>query len=213
MLVEEMMQRELITIGLHDTVLAALTVAKANRIRHLPVVEGETLLGIVSDRDLRDVSPSVLCPSNPDVLEKTPVSRIMKTDVITVHPLDTMDEAARLMYQHHIGCLPVVSEGKLVGLITERDLLHTLVEMMGGTEPGSTLRVAIPHRPGTLADVAGIIRARGVNILGVLIAPAREEDRRVLVIRVQTIHPLGVARDIAAAGYQVLWPVLPEEGL
>ncbi|KKM08963.1 acetoin utilization protein AcuB [Clostridiales bacterium PH28_bin88] len=212
MLVEEVMQAKVIVLRPGDTVLHALQAAKAHRIRHLPVVEGEKLVGIVSDRDLRDVSPSVLCPERPELLETTRVEDIMKTRVITAHPLDTMDEAARLMYEHKIGCLPVVRGDEMVGIVTETDLLRALVELMGGAEPGSSLRVEVPHRPGSLAQVADIIQRHGVNLLSVLITPAKDSNNRILMIRVHTIAPQGLIRDINAAGYQVVWPLSLEAG-
>lgn len=212
MLVEELMQVKVISLHPGDSVLMALETAKTYRIRHLPVVEGGKLVGIVSDRDLRDVSPSVLCPERPEILETMRVRDIMKTRVITVHPLDTIDEAARLMYDHRIGCLPVVRGDEMVGIVTETDLLRAIVELMGGAEPGSSLRVEVPHRPGSLARVADIIQRHGVNLLSVLITPAKDSNHRVLMIRVQTIAPQALIREINAAGYRVVGPLSMEAG-
>lgn len=129
MIVEKLMTRKVITVHPEDTVLEALTVARTNRIRHVPVVEGKTLKGIVSDRDLRDVSPSVLASKDVHLLEGTLVKEIMHTDVITASPSDPVEEAARMLYEHRIGSLPVVVDGdQLVGIITHKDVLFCFVE-------------------------------------------------------------------------------------
>lgn len=208
MLVEELMTREVICLGPGDRVIDALRIAREKRIRHLPVTEGRRLVGIISDRDLRDVAPSTLVPGAPmDILENTLVGQIMHREVITAHPLDPVGEAARLLYEHRIGCLPVVKGEELVGIVTETDILRCLVELMGVVRPGSHLEVEVPDRPGGLATVASIIKEHGVNVISVLTVPAGRPGHRVLVFRLETIDLRNIAREVAAAGYRVVWPV------
>ncbi|HBT20346.1 MAG TPA: acetoin utilization protein AcuB [Peptococcaceae bacterium] len=208
-LVEDIMTRNVITATPEHSVMDTLKIARANRIRHVPIVEGNILKGVVSDRDLRDVSPSVLASMDLDLLEKTKVKDIMVTNVITVHPLDTVEDAARLLYENKIGCLPVVVEGNhLVGIVTDGDILFCFVEMMGVLERGSVIRVNIPDRPGTLAKVLEIISDHKVNIISIFMFPADEKKKgvREVILRLQTIDPSGIVKDIKELGYEIIWP-------
>lgn len=207
MLVEEIMSRELVSIGTEDTLARAWELIRQRRIRHLPVVEGTALVGILSDRDLRDASPSVLELRSRDFLEGTPVRTIMRPEVITLHPLETIEEAARLLYEHRIGCLPVVSRGELVGIVTETDILRSLVRMLGADRPGSHLEVAVPDRPGMLAEIAGMIKNHQVNISSVLTTPGQQEREKLLVFRLEIMDLRKIIKDIESAGYQVRQPL------
>lgn len=207
MLVEEIMKRDVITIGPEDTVHVALGKTKEYRIRHLPVVEGERLVGIVSDRDLRDVSPSYLLQKGDiDVLKSTKVREIMKCPVLTAHPLDGLDEAARIMYEYRIGCLPVVKGDKLVGIITDTDILRVLVEMVGTLEPGTTLEIEVPDRPGALAEVTLAIKKHGVNLCSVLMRNGYVPNTRLITAKLQTKNVSAVIEDIEQLGFKVLFP-------
>ncbi len=210
MLVEEIMSREPVTIGPGQTVRTAMALAKAKRIRHIPVTEGPRLVGLISDRDLRDAKPSILGSESDEFLDSTLVRDIMHTSVITVHPLDTIGEAARLLCEHRIGCLPVVKGGELAGIVTETDILRSLVSLTGVDRPGSQIEIEVDDRPGLLAEAAGIIKYHHINVISVLTTPARVPDRRVLVFRVGTIDPRQIISDFEAHGYQVRWAGQPQ---
>ncbi|MEW6623780.1 MAG: CBS and ACT domain-containing protein [Bacillota bacterium] len=208
MLVEDVMRVNLITLKPEDSVLDALQKAKENRIRHLPVVEGDRLAGIVSDRDLRDAKPSIFVPEDLDLLKAKKVKDIMKANIITAHPLDSVDEAARILYEHKIGCLPVIKDEKLVGIVTETDLLRSLVELMGATNPGSLITIEFVDRPGILADVSGIIKNYGININSVFLRKSKKKPGHTLLsMRIATIMPEHIVSEIKKAGFTVTWPM------
>ncbi len=201
------MQSPVITAAPDTSIYTALQTLHNHNIRHLPVIENETLVGIISDRDLRDASPSSLTGSETSLLHRLPVREIMSSPVITVHPLDFFDEAARLLYEHKIGCLPVVSNRQVIGIISGTDILRHLVGMLGIMAPGSYLEVDIPDRPGALAEVTQIIKDHGINVASVLLCPAREDGRKCLILRVQAFNLSKVLREIEGAGYRIMWPV------
>ncbi|MZP28509.1 CBS domain-containing protein [Heliobacterium undosum] len=207
MLVEDIMIRQVHVVGPETTVLEALTLAERKRVRHLPVVDEGRLLGIISDRDLRDVKPSILEADNLEILSTTRVKDIVHTSIITVHPLDAIEDAAKMLYDHRIGCLPVVQAGKLVGIITTTDLLHAIVDMMGMGQPGSYLEVEVPDRPGALLDIARIMKAHGVNIISTFVNPARQRSSRVIALRIATFDPRQIIQEIGEAGYAVVFPM------
>jgi acetoin utilization protein AcuB len=160
-----------ITITPDISVTEALRLMGDKKIRRLPVVERNgKLVGIVSDRDLFQASPS---PATSlaiweihDLLAKLTVDKTMATEVITVTEETPLEEAARIMVDRRIGGLPVMKGEALVGIITESDLFQALLELLGGRRPGVRLTVTTTGAKGTLADVAQTIYQAGGDIVG-----------------------------------------------
>ncbi len=208
MLVEKLMHSPVYTVGPDVSIYDALELTRQKQIRHLPVVEAEKLVGIVSDRDLREACPSCLENCEQDIIKTTPVRKIMQTQVITVHPLDFFDEAVKLMHDNKIGCLPVVSVGRVVGIVSETDVLAHLVNMLGILAPGSYLELDIPDKPGVLAEITQIVKNHAVNISSIILCPPRDDGRKCLVLRLQALNISRIASEIEGAGYRILWPVV-----
>jgi len=211
MIVEEIMKTDLATLKKDNTIEEACHLMESKRIRHLPIVDDEfVLVGLVSDRDIRDAMPSrFLIEQDSEVLNK-PIESLMTTSLITCHPLDFVEEIAALFYEHSIGCLPIVKDQKLVGIVTETDLLHSLVALTGAHQPGSQIEVKVPNKGGMLNSVASIISARKANISSVLVYPYQKDERyKILVFRVQTMNPTRIIEDLKKADFHVLWPNLP----
>ena len=112
--IEERMARTLVTAKPSDTLAAAAAKMKAGKFRRLPVVEANQLVGIVSEFDLKRYAQA---------LDSTLVEIAMTRDPVTVMPSDTQEHAAALMREHDVGALPVIFAGKLVGIITAKDLM------------------------------------------------------------------------------------------
>jgi len=130
-LVNTFMQTEFVTLQPSDRLDFADDVMKLGQIRHMPVVEGDRVVGVVSQRDLLAASLSRAIEIDPKdhrtFLRSVEISAVMSDRVITIEPTRTVGEAAALMIRHKIGCLPVVdSLGSPVGLITETDLLRAV---------------------------------------------------------------------------------------
>jgi acetoin utilization protein AcuB len=138
MLVQQWMKRRPHTVRPGDSIRHARRLLEDHRINQLPVLAVERLVGIVTDRDLRDAFPSVLdhrrhreAKSNPSP-DATTVETVMTSNVLTVRPDDSIAEAARVMRKGRIGALPVVEGEHLVGIITRSDLLDALVALAEG---------------------------------------------------------------------------------
>lgn len=130
MIVDKWMKKHPHTIKARDTIEHARQVMEEHRINQLPVVHGGELVGIVTDRDLRDAYPSVLAdpmrkasPDPHDVL----VESVMTTNVITMNPGDGVVAAASLMRRERVGALPIIEGKRLVGILTRSDLLEALI--------------------------------------------------------------------------------------
>ncbi|MDR0138035.1 acetoin utilization AcuB family protein [Metabacillus idriensis] len=210
MIVEQIMKKDIVTLTPDATIAEAIKKMAEHRIRHIPIVaENDLLAGIVSDRDIKDASPSIFQLSeNKETLDK-PLKSIMKTDAITGHPLDFVEEISSIFYEHKIGCLPIIKHGKLVGIVTETDLLHTFVQLTGANQPGSQIEVKVPNVAGMLSEVSDVFRKSKVNIASVLVYPDKDERFKVLVFRVQTMNPKALIDELNKEGYTVLWPNIP----
>lgn len=210
MLVEQIMTKDVFSLKENATIQEALDAINQKRIRHIPVVNDRNeLIGIVSDRDIRSATPSIFyADEHKEVLLK-PISTIMKRDVITAHPLDFVEEASALLYEHDIGCLPICEDDRLVGIVTETDILHTLVQLMGAHQPSSQIEIRVENVSGKLADIANIIKKQNVSIVSVLLYPCQDPNYKILVFRLQTMDPRAIIEAIKKEGYEVLWPNFP----
>jgi CBS domain-containing protein len=140
MQVKEIMQRHVVTLGLEDSLDVAEDIMTLGRVRHLPVIVGESrLIGLVTQRDLLKASlASVLELGRAvehDWLKKIPVRVVMTTEIETAYPNDSLKSAVDRMITKKIGCLPVVEDGKLLGLLTETDCLQVLASALTNEPP------------------------------------------------------------------------------
>jgi CBS domain-containing protein len=144
MKVKDIMVKEVATLDINDELSLANDIMRLGRIRHLPVMEGETVVGIVSERDLFRSSLAQALgygdKASREVMKTLHIKDIMVKRVVTIPPLTPLKDAVGLMVERKIGCLPVVEDGKLVGLITETDILMQYCRDLGGCakpEPGT----------------------------------------------------------------------------
>jgi len=127
----EIMNRDMVTVDKHASLRMARRILDQYRIRHLLVVEGKRLVGIVTDRDLRQAAPSSKSPltisERQEFMDELKVLEVMSRKLITASSTTTIREAAKVMVSEKIGCLPVVDGNQLVGIVTQADLLEMLV--------------------------------------------------------------------------------------
>jgi acetoin utilization protein AcuB len=210
-IVEEIMNIDIHTLTPDDTIAAALQLCRDHKIRHIPILNAEGLLvGLVTDRDIKDATPSILKQENGGEELNKPLRLIMEPNVITGHPLDFVEDVAATFYEHNISCLPVVQNNEVIGLVTETDVLNTFVELTGVHQPGSRIEIRVENKAGVLFDILQVLRHRRVNVQSVLVYPDRDaETHKVIVLRIRTMNPVGVIDDLKKAGHQVLWPNMP----
>ena len=209
MIVEEIMSTNLKTLSPMDTVKKALQLMKEKQIRHIPVInENKKLVGLVTSSTLKNNWNS-FSDSSSSVSEKI-IEDIMIKDLITAHPLDFVEEIAITFYEMKISCLPIVSGGQLVGLVTASDLLYTYIELTGANKPSSKIDIRIEDKPGILSDILVIFKNHNANVLSVLLFPdSVNVNYKIVTIRVQILNPLSIIEDLKKANFDVLWPNLP----
>ncbi|MGQ9689427.1 MAG: CBS domain-containing protein [Desulfobaccales bacterium] len=136
MKVKDLMVKEVATLDVDDELSLANDIMRLGRIRHLPVVSGDNLVGIISERDLfRSSLAQALGYRNQEtreVMKTLRIKDVMVKEVVTVTPDTELLEAVSLMVRRKIGCLPVVQDNKLLGLITETDILLQYCKDLGG---------------------------------------------------------------------------------
>ena len=188
MFVSDWMTKKVFTVSPDDSLTDAVALLKEKRIKHLPVVKDDTLEGILSDRDIKEYTPSK--STTLDVFElhyllaKTKVKEVMKTEIITTTPDTSIEEAAMIMYDNNIGCLPVIERERLVGIISDRDIFRVLVDITGVRHGGARIFVILEDRPGSIKEAVDIIRRYGFSLQSILTSYAgMKEGFREVVIR------------------------------
>lgn len=150
----------------------ALKMMKEGRFRRLPVVQGGKLVGIVTDKELREATPSKATSLSAHelnyLLDKTTVGDAMHKHPLTVQEDDLIETAALMMRNNKVGALPVMRGKLLVGIITESDIFDTFIDMMGIRGQGVRLRLTLPDVAGSLAEVTRIISAYNCNISNIV---------------------------------------------
>ncbi len=134
MLVRELMTTEVTTVQETDALIDAAMIFSRSTVRHLPVLRGKQLVGVITERDVKRFAPGLLSGVSSDqyqqVMESTPLARVMTREMLTVKADQPVSEAVNLLYSKRIGCLPVVENNELVGIITTTDMLRLMAQMM-----------------------------------------------------------------------------------
>jgi acetoin utilization protein AcuB len=197
MFVRTYMTPDPVTISPDDNFPKTMNVIHKHKIRHLPVIEQNRLIGIIAEKDLLSNQPSPVVALNlhevHSLLEAIRVRQIMSKPVITVEGDCPLEEAARIMVENKISCLPVMDGESLVGLITETEIFKVLMEVLGGREEGTRLTLNIPERVGELAAISSYVAASGGNIVAVTTSEILDGGKRQV-----TIKTAGVDQEILA---------------
>ncbi len=213
----EKIQRNPITISPEASFFEARNLIHEKGIRHLPVIDKNNhLVGIVTDSDIREAAPSdatLLSVQELNyLLGKLKVSAFMtpKQKLITITPDTLIEEAAQLMHDNKIGCLPVLEKEKLYGIFTETDALDHLVDIFGLKQKGTRLTIALEDKPGAMLGILEMFKKHNINIISIVTPSFMVEGKRIAAIRIKTEDYKDVVKDLEKAGYDVLsigkWP-------
>lgn len=208
MFVKNYMTPNPITIEPDANFPQAISVLRKQKIRHLPVVERGKLVGIVVEKDLLSNQPSPATTLSVyeiySLLETLRVRQIMSRPVFTVEGDCPIEEAACIMVDNKISCLPVMDGEKLVGIITETDIFRVLMEALGGSDAGTRLMLRLPERKGELRKISGAIAEAGGNIVSVTTSRKIGEDMREVTIKETGADPSTLRSKVEQTGVEVL---------
>lgn len=182
------MKKNVISVEPETTVTEAKELMNKNNISKLPVIKGGKLAGIITKNDLLQAGPSLATTLDmyeiSYLLSKLNVKKIMTAEVVTASPDDVVEDAARVMVEKQIGCLPVVKNGVVVGIITENDLFRLFTDMFSGTEKGIRATLVFDDKPGQMACVSEKIAAEGGNIISAVTSVLPAKSKRLLTLKV-----------------------------
>lgn len=188
MIVKDVMKKTVISVEPETTVTEAKELMNKNNISKLPVIKGGKLVGIITKNDLLQAGPSLATTLDmyeiSYLLSKLNVKKIMTSKVITCVPDDVVEEAARIMVEKQIGCLPVVKNNAVVGIITENDLFQLFTNMFGAAEKGVRAVVLCDDKPGQMAAIVEKIAAENGNIISSVTSTKGEKAKRQLTLKV-----------------------------
>jgi acetoin utilization protein AcuB len=210
MRIRDVMTKNPITVDSETLVLDAQRMMKENNIRRLPVVDKGNLVGIVTQHDLLQASPSPATSLSIHelnyLLAKMKVKEVMKKNPFTLTPDTPFEEALRIGQDKKIGSFPVMEKGKLVGIITESDTVRFLTRALGLREEGSRVTIeGLGGKFGDLEKIIAIANQRQTIILSMISLARPEKKDWMIVLRLKTTDPDPIVRDFKKAGFNVTY--------
>ncbi len=206
MLVRDIMQAHPVSATLETRLPHLLRLLQRRGFRHVPVLDAGKLVGIVSDRDIKQAMVSAASMTEgrerERLLDELTAGQIMARAVVTIGPMFGVEEAARLMATRKISALPVTEEDRLVGIVTETDVLQLFVRAMGVLEPSSRLDVIVPDQASGVSEVVRVAEETGGRVSSVMTLAMPTGEREV-VLRLATINPGPAVKALEARGYVV----------
>ena len=209
MLVGERMTKRPITTHPNTPIDDALKLMRDSKVRRLPVLDKNgNLVGIVAEKDLLYVSPSPATSLSVHelhyLISKIKVEDVMAKDVITATEYTPLEEAARIMADNKIGSLPVMRDGKLVGIITETNLFCIFLELLGAREKGIRLTMLVPEQKGVLATITREIVEMGGNIISLGTFVGEDPTNRLIAVKVSETAQDELVSAMEALGMEIV---------
>lgn len=209
MKVRDRMSPNVKTATMETSMMEALHIMEEFKIRRIPIMEKNRVVGIVTLSDLNRATPSPVTSLSIHeinyLLGKTKLRDILprKRQIITISSENYIETAAKQMRIHNISGLPVVDDGKLVGIVTETDIFDALIDILGVHQPHSRLDLYVPDGQGQLAEITGIIARRGINILNAVAYYDEKKDLYKVIIRVGALETKELEEELSSHGYQI----------
>ncbi|HSG18873.1 MAG TPA: CBS domain-containing protein [Anaerolineae bacterium] len=209
MLVKERMSAPVITVEPDLPIMEALNLMKTKRIRRTPVVDRKgKLVGIISDKDLLDASPSDATSLSVweinYLLSQIKVAEIMTREVLTVSEDTPIEEVARIMADNKIGGIPIMNEDNVVGLITETDLFKIFLELMGARVEGVRVTAMVPEKRGELALITQAVAKAGGSFVSFTQFAGKSEANREVVFKVRGLDEAQVIEQVTPYVEQIV---------
>ncbi len=188
MFVGERMSHPVISVSPETPIHDALVMFKKEHIRRAPVIKNGKLVGIVSERDLLNASPSPVTSLSVwemnYLLSKVTVKQVMSKKVRTIDVNTPIEEAARIMADSKIGGVPVMRSGTIAGIITETDLFKIFLELMGARKKAIRVTALVEDKPGQLAKVTKAIAEAGGNFISFGMFSGPDTSTKMLTFKV-----------------------------
>lgn len=206
MYVKNFMSTPVVSVSPNDTIADTLALMREKQINRMPVVDKGKVVGLVTDGDLREISPSPATTLSIFELNylvaKTAIREVAVKHVISCTPNTKIEDAALLMREHKIGGLPVVEDGRLVGMITQTDIFDAFLDTLGFRSPGQRVVVETKDEVGVISDMSAIIKDYNVNIASLALFH-RSHDMVQILARLNGEQAAEAINALKAKGYQI----------
>ena len=192
MIIERRMTRNPVTASPEMSVAEASALMKREKVHRLPVLDKDRkLVGIISEKDILYASPSPVSTLSIHemayLLSQLTVKKLMTRDVVTITKDTTVEEAARLMVDQDLSSLPVLEDGKLIGIVSKSDLFKILLELFGARHYGVRMSFLVEDKPGAIAEISSILSSNGVDIIAFGTFMGTDSTNAVCTIKMQGI--------------------------
>jgi acetoin utilization protein AcuB len=196
MLVGKRMSKDPVTVTAEDLLIQARLKMQRGGFRRLPVISDGQLVGIITDRDTRE---------HAGYLDRTEVKAAMSRKPVTVTPATTLETAAQILLKRKIGGLPVMENGRLVGMITTSDVLQAFLDVMGASEETSRrIDFVLREEGGGVAEASKIVAQAGGEVIGVGTYRGKWGDTPVCYLRLRSGDANAIAKLLKEKGFEVL---------
>ena len=208
MTVKRMMKKNPITTTAETSIVDVADILKENHIHRIPVLDKKgKLIGVITEKDILHASPSPVSSLSvyemPYMLSRLKVSNLMTKDVRTIDPDTTVEEAAKIMVDDDLSCLPVIEGEKLVGIVSKSDMFKVLYELFGSLVKGTRVTFLFNQRSGEISRLSTALANKGFDIISIgTFVDKGEKDGVLTTIKVRTENSEGVL--------EVLRPIVKE---
>jgi acetoin utilization protein AcuB len=208
MFAKDYMTKTVVTVHPEDYLVDVRKSMQDQGVRHLPVVDGGKLVGIVSLNTIRDAAPSKATDLSIHevhyLLSKMKIREIMKKDVVTCEPDDHVEDIAKLMQTRRIGAVPVIEKGLLVGILSNDDMFRILMKMLGMDSPGKRITFEMDRGHGEkLVDIVRAVKDRGKFIKSLLSMESPHPGRQTVILNLDDSNMDEVVDSLAGLGFDI----------
>ena len=209
MYVRDEMTKNLITINANDVISKAAEIMAEKKLHRLPVLQDGELVGLVTKGKITSSTSggatSLSIFELNYLLNRTSVKEVMikKKDLITISSDKLMEDAADMMLRHDIGCLPVVDNGELVGILTQNDLFKAFLDILGYNRKGSRIDICVPDTLGVLGEVSKVFVANEANITNFTVYRNNDDTTADLILRSDLVETDKLVEDLKDNGFIV----------
>lgn len=194
MIIERRMTRNPVTATPDMNIQDAKELMVREKVHRLPVLDSEKkLVGVISEKDILEAAPSPVSTLSAYemnyLMSKLTVKKLMSRHPVTLDKNATIEEAARLMIDQDLSCLPVLEDGKLVGIVSKSDLFKILMELFGARHFGTRVEFLVDDRKGVLADITSAVSNKNLNIVSYGTFAGNDENTAICTMKIQGAKP------------------------
>lgn len=208
MLARDYMTKNVVTVHPDDFLIDVRKRMLEEGMRHVPVVDDGKLAGIISLNTIRDAAPSKATDLSIHeihyLLSKMRIRDVMKKEVITCGPDDHVEDIAKIMQNKRIGAVPVVEQGRLLGVLTNDDMFRILMKILGMDTPGKRITIEMERGKGEqLVDIVKAVKLRGKFIKSLISVESPHPGRQTVILHLDESDMGGVVEDLKGMGLDI----------